>query len=284
MTRNPTRLAGCRALSLASLALLVAASAAASTLAVQSLNKNAGTYAARVGVASTCLADNHEVVTGTIAGGAFTACSTLTADADLASGATTFTAGDLVILRNGFSVATGAALTVEIDRALYPDAWVQDDTPNGETVYAARFYIDPSSLALDNGDQFLHFLAFDAGGQQRLRVVLKQVSTERRLVLEAIDDVGGVATTLDQLLLAGWNWVEVGWETSSGANDGRAFICLNAAAPPTGCVELANLDNDTGAIDFVRWGAIDVPSNSSLGNLDLDDFESRRSLNIGPLP
>jgi hypothetical protein len=284
MTRKSTRLAGGRA-SLAALALLlVAASAAASTLTVQSGNKNSGTYAARVGVASSCEADNHAVVTGPIAGGVFTACSTLTADADLASGATSFTAGDLVILRNGFSVATGASLTVEIDRDLYPDAWVQDDTPDGETVYSARFYIDPSSLDLDDGDEFLHFLAFDSGGQPRLRVGLKQVGTERRLFLEAIDDVGGVATTLDQLLLAGWNWVEVGWEASSGADDGRAFICLNAETPPTGCVELSNLDNDTGAIDFVRWGAIDVPSASSLGNLDLDDFESRRSLNIGPLP
>jgi hypothetical protein len=54
--------------------------------------------------------------------------------------------------------------------------------------------------------------------------------------------------------------------------------------PPLTCVELSNLDNDTGAIDFVRWGAIDVPSSPvPLGDIELDDFESRRSLSIGPL-
>lgn len=290
MTRNPTRLAGCRAPSLASLALaplalLVAASAAASTLAVQSGNKNTGTYAARVGVASTCSAENHEVVTGSITGGPFTACSTLTADADLASGATTFTAGDLVILRNGFSVATGAALTVEIDRDLYPDAWVQDDTPDGETVYAARFYIDPALLALGVGDRFFHFLAFDGGGSPQVRVGVRRTGTERRLFLEAFEDAGTFETTegVNELLLpTGWHWVEVGW--SAGSGNGNAYLCVDAASPPTGCLELSGLDNDTGAIDFVRWGAVDVPSNTDLGDLDLDDFESRRSLLIGPLP
>ena len=48
---------------------------------------------------------------------------------------------------------------------------------------------------------------------------------------------------------------------------------------------LSNLNNDTGAIDFVRWGAIDVPSNTDdIGNLDLDDFESRRWLFLSDLP
>jgi hypothetical protein len=47
-----------------------------------------------------------------------------------------FTAGDMVILGNGFRVFVGASLIIEIDRELYPDAWVQDDTPDGETVYS----------------------------------------------------------------------------------------------------------------------------------------------------
>jgi hypothetical protein len=46
----------------------------------------------------------------------------------------------------------------------------------------------------------------------------------------------------------------------------------------------SSLDNDTGAIDFVRCGAVDVPTHGDIGNLDLDDFESRSSLLIGPLP
>lgn len=269
----------------AAVLVLAAASLHASTLDVQNANKNTGTYAARVGVASSCLGDLHEVLTGTIGAGAYVGCSTLTAEADLASGAATFTAGDLVILRDGFSVATGATLTVEIDRALYPDAWVQDDTPDGETVYAARFYIDPSQLALDEGDRFFHFLAFDGSGSPEVRVGVKRTGTERRLFLEAFEDAGTFETTegANELLLpTGWHWVEVGW--SAGSGNGSAYLCVDAETPPSGCESLSSLDNDTGAIDFVRWGAVDVPSDTDLGDLDLDDFESRRSLLIGPLP
>jgi hypothetical protein len=53
--------------------------------------------------------------------------------------------------------------------------------------------------------------------------------------------------------------------------------------PGGGVGALSGLDNDTGAIDFVRWGAVDVPSTCGPGNVDLDDFESRRSLYIGPI-
>ena len=288
MPRNQAPIAGVNARWLAlasSCALLATLPAIASDLDVQQANANTGIYAARVAVGSDCTADTHEVVSGAIVPGTHEGCSTLTSDGVLAAGIATFRAGDLVILRDGFAVETGASLTIEIDRALYPDAWVQDDTPDGETVYSARFYLDPSSVALGASDRFYHFLAFDAAGDAELRVGLKQNGTERRLFLEAIEDDDNVETTegAGELLLAnGWHWVEVGW--TAGAGDGSAFICLDAETPPTGCVELSNLDNDTGAIDFVRWGAIDVPSESELGSVDLDDFESRSSLNIGPLP
>ncbi len=253
---------------------------AASSLEVQDQNVNTGLFAARVSVASSCDAELHELLTGTIGAGDYVACSTLAADGDLASGVATFTAGDLVILRNGFSVSAEASLTVEIDRELYPDAWVQDDTPDGETVYSARFYLDPTSLDLSSPDhRFFHFVAFDGDGQPELRIGLKGAGTEKRLFFEVFQDDGSAATTEDSLeflLGSGWQWVEVGWQASSSpaGQDGSGFICLNSPAPPAGCVDLSNLDNDTGAIDFVRWGAVDVPSSSNLGPLDMDDFTS----------
>lgn len=264
---------------------LVSPSLAASTLTVQSANTNSGTFAASVEVASSCASQLHVVASGTIPDGTYEACSSLTSDGDVVTGAVTFRAGDRVILSNGFSVAAGATFTVEIDRTLYPDAWVQDDTPDGETVYAARFYVDPSSLALGTTNRFYHFLAFDGFGGPEARVGLKRTGTEHRLFLEVVEDDGGVVTTegADEILLpSGWHWVEVGW--TAGAGTGSAYICLDAEEPPTGCETLSNLDNDTGAIDFVRWGAVDVPSSSDLGGIDIDDFESRRSLPIGPLP
>jgi hypothetical protein len=249
----------------------------ASTLEVQNVNANGGDFAARISVASDCKSDTHGIVSGTIEGGEYVGCSTLTSDADLASGATTFTAGDRVILREGFMV-TGATLTVEIDRALYPDAWVQDDTPDGETVYAARFSVDMTNLGLDDASRFYHFLAFDAQGQPELRVGVKNAPglSETRLFMEVFADDGGVYTTENINELAvfdGWHWVDVFWQASAGDDNGLAYVCIDAVTPPVGCVDLSNLDNDTGAIDFVRWGAVDVPS-GEFGLIDFDDFVS----------
>jgi hypothetical protein len=283
-SNNSTSRNGRSRWALAVLALLPAASALASDLTVQNTNvntENSGTnnFAARVAVVSACTDELHENVTGSIGAGMHVACSTLTSDADVTSGAVQFTAGDLVLLRNGFSVASGASLAVEINRTLYPDAWVQDNTPAGEDIYAARFYVDPTNLVLTSSDRFYHFLAFDAGGNPEVRVGMKQNGTERRLFLEVILDNGSVASTengLELILPDGWQMVEVGWGT-----DGSAYLCVSNLSS---CANLSALDNDTGAIDFVRWGAIDVPSDTDLGDLDLDDFESRSSLLIGPLP
>jgi hypothetical protein len=276
------------------LALALGSGAAASDLSVQDSmaggNVNTGQFAALVAVSSSCTAELHEVVTGAIASNTYTGCSTLASDGDVAGGATVnFRAGSQIRLQNGFSVPAGATLSVAIQSALFPDAWVQDDTPDGETVYSARFYIDPSDLNLTGSDRFYHFVAFDSAGNPELRVGIKQNGTERRLFLEVFDDNGSFQSTegVDELMLpnvaSDWHWVEVGWmaDTAPGATNGMAQICANG-----GCALALSggLDNDTGAIDFVRWGAIDVPSDTGLGNLDLDDFESRSSLNIGPLP
>ena len=228
-------------------------SGAASSLEVQDQNVNTGLFAARVGVASSCDAELHEVLTGPIGAGDYVGCSTLTADADLASGAATFTAGDLVILRNGFQVAAEASLTVEIDRALYPDAWVQDDTPDGETIYSARFHVDASGLDFASSLQrFFHFAALDGAGRPEFRIGLKRTGTEKRLFFEVFQDDGSLATTEDSLeflVSPGWHRVEVGWAASSSPADqqGSGFICLDSPAPPQGCVVLSSLDNDTGA-------------------------------------
>ncbi len=50
------------------------------------------------------------------------------------------------------------------------------------------------------------------------------------------------------------------------------------------CLSLpGGLSNGGGEISAVEWGSRN-PSASGLGDFDLDDFDSRRSLNIGPLP
>jgi hypothetical protein len=229
-------------------------------------------------VASPCLFPLHNDLQLPVPAGDYAGCSTLSTSFPVAA-EVTFTAGDLVILRDGFRADSGATLTIEIDRALYPDAWVQDDTPDGEIVYATTFSVDATNLDLDATDRFYHFIAFDEQGNPEVRVGVKfdEGLGERRLFLEVFEDGGGVVSTegLTELELpTEWHVVGVGVQRANKGELGVAYLCVDAAIPPGACAELSGLDNDTGAIDFVRWGAIDVPSGSALGPLDLDDFVS----------
>jgi hypothetical protein len=266
----------CCLLAVAAMALGGWGVAAASTIDVLNTNPAFETYGARFTIATTCTSDNQELATGAISG-TIEACDTLTADGTVSTAAT-LRAGDRVILRSGFNVASGASLTVQIDQTLYPDAYLQDDTPDGETTYAARFYLDATSLSLGTDDRFIHFLARGAADEPLVRLVVKKVGAELRLVLEAFEDGGGLVTTegVTELVLPadGYHWVEVG--RVAGAT-GMAYACIDDTMGT--CVELAGLDNDGGSVHSVRWGAMDVKAN--LGALDVDEFESQRATLIG---
>jgi hypothetical protein len=146
-------------------------------------------------------------------------------------------------------------------------------------VYAARFFVDMTNLDLDSTDRFYHFVAFDTQGAPELRVGVKYNSgtVENRVFLEVFADDGSLYSTevlLSELVLPnGWHWVDVFWQAGAGEENGLAYVCIDAETPPIGCVDLSNLDNDTGAIDFVRWGAMDVPP-GDFGLIDFDDFVS----------
>ena len=270
------------ALSVAVCAAASGGSALASSVEVSTAAKFFDTYGARFDVASTCSSDNNETVTGTLATVDVEACDTILADATI-TGAATFTAGDRVVLQNGFSVGSGASLTVAIDTSLYPDAYLQDDTPDGETVYAARFYVNPSGLTLGDTDRFQHFVARDGAGAPVLTLGIKYNAglAEVRAFIEAVQDNGSVRSTeveLDELVLDdAYQWLEVGFTAGAGA--GEAYLCVDSEST---CATLDNLDNGTKAVESVRWGAMGVPSSQDLGSLDVDQFESQRALMIGP--
>ncbi|HVS64138.1 MAG TPA: hypothetical protein VMT85_11620 [Thermoanaerobaculia bacterium] len=277
--------------------MLVASAAIASSVSVVEGAARFGKFGARFDIESSCSAANLVDVTGP--SGVVTACDTLRADGTVSS-ATTLRAGDRVVLENGFNVDSGASLAVEIDTSLYPDAYLQDDTPDGETVYAARFYLDPAALGLDAAsDRFYHFIANDAAGDPvlRLGVTWDPVNGgEVRLFLETFEDGGGVVTNENganggEAVLAEsgdsdcqttpgcYQWVEVGWVASSGADDGTAYLCVNGLEAGD-CKNFAGLDTNTRTVDSVRWGAMDVTDDLG-GRLDVDEFESQRATLIG---
>jgi hypothetical protein len=275
---------------------LLAGTALASTITVSGTNPRFESFGARFALASTCGSAN--VVDVTDPSGEIEACDALTAGGTVST-ATTLRAGDRVTLRANFNVDLGSSLSVQVDPSLFPDAYVQDDTPEGETAYAARFYLDPASLGLDEEtDRFYHFVGNDAASEAVFRLgVTWDALGEVRLFLEAVDDDGDVVSNegLDEAVLAEvgdpecqtspgcYQWIEVGWTaaTGAGADDGTAYLCVNGLGVGD-CKELVGLDTDTRTVDSVRWGVLDVNPGDGGGLLDVDELDSQRAPLVGP--
>ena len=161
--------------------------------------------------------------------------------------------------------------------------YVEDDSPNAESRYRARFYFDPHGF--DPGEAQSHFrtrifLVFAANPTRRVAaVVLKrqagQYSVEGRARLDsgAQDDTGFFPITDAP------HWVELDLKRSSGpgANDGSFRLWIDGTLVST----LTGIDNDLTAVDFVRLGALSVKTGAS-GTIFWDEFESRRNTDVGP--
>jgi hypothetical protein len=161
--------------------------------------------------------------------------------------------------------------------------WVQDDTPDDEDRYRARFYFDPNGF--DPGETLDHrrirlFVAFEEDPTRRLlAVVLRRLdgayalAGRARLDDDSQHDTGFFPITDDE------HFVEIDWRRASGAdaNDGALEMWIDG----TSVYATASLDNSAGGVDFARLGAISAKE-AAAGTLYLDEFESRRSTYIGP--
>lgn len=276
------------------LALLLSAEGpvAASEIETQSANVNSGAWAVRLTVTRACTPGDALIPDGAISGDpGVEPCGNLTANnVDVASGPVVFRAGESILLGEGFSVAAGAALTMEVGGAVLGDGYLRSESPDAEAEYVIRFYIDPDGLTLSPpSERFHHFIAYDAGGNREflIGVTYNSVLPERRLFVTAFETAGTERTTkgLCELELgSGWQYIEAHWKASTGT-DGDVQVSIDGGATQSlaQCLSLATgLDNSSGEISSVEWGARDLVG-SSLGVLDMDDFESRSGGSIGPL-
>jgi hypothetical protein len=257
----------------------VSTGARASDLQVVAGAKKAGSFGLEVTVGSTCSSDADLVVPDQTVGSTttFEGCLTVTAaNVDVTSaGDLTLQAGEKVTLQNGFSVAASGNLTVAID-------YVQDDSPAAEKLYRARFYVDVSSLSPGSGDSFDHFTAYANSGATQFEIQLEENGSNIDLVVSARDGGTFSTATASSSLPGTYLAVEFEWMASAaGQSNGHLDVWLDGS-PVTG---LANLDNETGQIDYVRWGAVDGVDSTTTGTMNLDEFVSQRSSSmIGTLP
>jgi phosphoheptose isomerase len=161
--------------------------------------------------------------------------------------------------------------------------FVQDDTPDDENRYRARFYFDPNGF--DPGESQVHlrtriFIAFEEAPTRRLAaVVLRRQAGVYALMGRARLDDNSQENTGFVTISDGPHFVEIDWQRSSGpdALDGSFAMWIDGMAVPP----RTGLDNSISSVDFVRVGALSVKSGAG-GTMYWDEFESRRATYIGP--
>ena len=163
--------------------------------------------------------------------------------------------------------AFGLEALVNDNNSLY----VQDDSPDFENRYRARFYLDPNGF--DPGEASSHFririfIAFDPSGLRVATVVLKRQAGAYSVEGRVRRNDGTRVDTGFFPITDGPHFMELDWQRSTGpgAADGAFEMWI---------------DNDASPIDFARMGAIAVKTGAS-GTLYYDQFESRRRTFIGP--
>ena len=160
--------------------------------------------------------------------------------------------------------------------------FVQNDSPNDESRYRARFYFDPNGFdpgeALDKFRTRI-FIAFEEGPARRLMaVVLRRQAGQYALMARARRDDNSQANSGFFDITDGPHWVELDWQRSTtDAGDGSLRLWIDGELRST----LTNLQNRVSAVDFVRLGALSVKE-GAVGTIFWDHFDSRRETSIGP--
>jgi hypothetical protein len=196
--------------------------------------------------------------------------------------ATSVDGTDVLVVPPGMAGTVWASNNVVDDTtALY----VQDDSPSDEPRYRARFYLDPT--AFDPGTVLAHFrtrvfVVFTDVPQRRVAaVVLKKQDGQLSVMARTRRDDNVQVDTPFFAIAPGTHAIELdlGAASAAGVADGHLSLWIDGDLVAT----LSGLENSAARADFARLGALSVKGGAA-GVLRFDEFESRRTSYIGPIP
>jgi hypothetical protein len=156
--------------------------------------------------------------------------------------------------------------------------YVQDDSPEDEVEYHARFQFDPNGFDPGEADGRYRTRIFIASEEPQSRrllaVVLRRVGGQYSLMGRARRDDNSQADTGFFAISDAPHVVEVAWTRSSlpDASDGSFELWIDGALVSA----LTGLDNHVSAVDFARLGALSVKAGAA-GTMFWDTFGSRRA-------
>jgi hypothetical protein len=172
--------------------------------------------------------------------------------------------------------AQGLGAVLDDNRSIF----VTDDLPNAETSYRARFYFDPNTIRMSNGDLHNLLHGYTGSSTQVLRLQFRFANGGYQLRAGLRNDGSSWMNTAWFPIADAPQAVELYWRTSSGsgANNGGLTLWIDGVQRGN----LSGVANNTRRIDRVRLGAVSGIDNGTRGTYYFDAFESRREMYIGP--
>ena len=188
--------------------------------------------------------------------------------------------GDLNVTTSAALVGTrGMAALIDNTTAMY----VRDNTPVNEPRYRARFYFDPNSITMANGNTHRIMVARNTSADV-IRIEFRRNAGVYQVRASVRNDGSGYANTAWFTIADAPHRIEIDWKaaTSAGANNGYLSLWIdnsNGASPNT---TLSGVDNDTLRVEDVRLGPLQGIDAGTSGTEFFDEFVSRRTTFIGP--
>jgi hypothetical protein len=176
----------------------------------------------------------------------------------------------------GFLGSYGLQARLDDNRAIY----CTSDHPEGEKIYRARFYFDPNSIRMAEGDVHQIFQGWGSGAQV-LRGEFRRSAGRYQVRMGLLTDAGAWKYISWLTLSDTKHYLEFSWRaaTSPAKNNGRLALWLDSGSKAS----LSGIDNDTRRIDRVRLGALAGIDTGTRGRYFFDEFVSRRiDQPIGP--
>jgi len=158
------------------------------------------------------------------------------------------------------------------------DLYVQDDTPDDETHYRARFYLHPNGVSMTTTPtpDVLDLFSGRDNGTPVFHVQMQHTEDGYQLRAGLQDSESSWTETNWYPIANNWTAVEVEYQAAEA--DSSLGLWLGGSLKQT----LSHVDNDDHPITEVRLGAMGVESGTR-GAIYFDDFESRRFSLIGLL-
>lgn len=160
--------------------------------------------------------------------------------------------------------------------------YVTDDTPNAENRYRLRFYFDPNSITMSNGNAHYIFYGYTGTSTDVLRVEFRRSSSSYQINAAIRNDKSTWTISNWFTISDASHYLELDWRasTAAGANNGGLTFWIDGVQK----ANLTGVDNDTRRIDRIRLGAVSGLDSGTVGTYFFDAFESRRQTYIGSAP